>query len=111
MLRARHRGYVHIEINNHRRIHAIQEVVDRVWADHVDFIRGARRRWLQGDQQCAADTIESGYDGWDAPIYRGDDSRWTECLAIDRRSGNRHDLGAWSLCRSRLERRLSSSAI
>ena len=49
--------------------------------------------------------------GWTTVVHRRDDSRRTECLAINRRAGNRHDLGTWSLCRSRLERGLSSSPV
>ena len=46
-----------------------------------------------------------------AVVHWRDDSRRAECLAINRWAGNRDDLGTWSLCRSRLERGLSSSPI
>ena len=46
-----------------------------------------------------------------AVVHRGNDSRRPERLAIHRRSGNRHDLGAWSVCRARLECRLPSPAV
>src|SRR3954469_22876012 len=88
------------------RVHVIQEAVDRLWAGHACFLFGSGWRWLQGDQQWAADPGESRDCGRETVVHRRDHSGWAECLAVDGWAGNRHDLGARSLRRSRLERGL-----
>ena len=37
--------------------------------------------------------------------------RWARSMAVDRRTGDRHSLGSWSLRRARLERRLAAPGI
>ena len=44
-------------------------------------------------------------------VHRRDDSQRTKRVAVDRRPGDRHHLGSRRLRRSRLERRLSASAV
>src|ERR1035438_10469353 len=43
--------------------------------------------------------------------HRQFNHRWAGCLAIHRRSGNRHRLGARRICGARLERRLAAQGI
>ena len=46
-----------------------------------------------------------------ASLHRQFHHRWPGCLAVHRRTGNRHSLGSRRLCRARLERRLAAPGI
>ena len=72
-------------------------------------VLGSRR--LQSDQQRAAHSEQGRHDRRTRAVHRRNHSQRAKRLAVNRRPGDRDDLGPRRLRCSRLERRLSSSAV
>src|SRR5215472_9211551 len=79
-----------------------------LYRDFHGFVHDLGVGWFGNFSAKSANSACSGDDRRPDDGRGGRSLRWAECLAGNGRDANRLDLGAWQLCRSRLDGGLSA---